>query len=76
MIDVGTFDKIICDDPEKLERVKPDMQKLFSSVFGKPLSDQAWNHYYLDAPGGHAVAFVYYSGSNMVIELPRTSFAV
>jgi len=43
--------------PEELQTVKPAVQALFKSVFGKPLTDRAWEHYYLNAPQGCSHSF-------------------
>jgi hypothetical protein len=58
---------IVCiEGAEKLLAIKKDVQELFERVFGKTLCDDAWSHFYMNAPYGCATVFVCYGKSNIV----------
>lgn len=58
MLDVEAIDIVCLDTAKKLNVVKGDVQSLFGEVFHKPLTDKAWEHYYINAPDGNAVSFI------------------
>lgn len=66
MDNAQTVDIICAEGATKLSAIKKDVQNLFYSVFEKPLTDNAWEHFYLNAPPGSSTSFVCYIGSDLV----------
>lgn len=58
--------RIILDTEKKQLEHKQDFQDLFSEVFERPMADEQWKHFYINAPMGTTISFVYYHNSNMV----------
>lgn len=56
----------IADSKDKLVVIKNDVQGLFSRVFEKPLTDEAWEHFYLNAPLGCAASFIGYAENVLI----------
>ena len=66
MSSAQAIDVFCLDTVNKLTAVKTGLQLLFLDVFRKPLTDAAWEHYYLNGPYGIATSFVVSSEGRLV----------
>jgi hypothetical protein len=66
MDNTQTIEIIRVEGQQQLLNLKKDVQGLFIRVFGKQLSDEAWEHYYLNSPYGTSAVFVAYSGKDII----------
>ena len=54
-------------DTDDFLKIRNSFRDLFVRVFDKELSDEKWNHYYLNCPYGCATSFLYYSKEGSLI---------
>lgn len=56
----------LADTTAKQLKIKKDFQGLFQESFDMSMSDYQWEHFYLKAPFGQTISFVYYFDNTMV----------